>query len=109
MGAEQWVVKVLRDGYRPLVAALQAQATALLDKQAIEVAPTTPSYFYRLFLAPKRGGEWRPVLDRSPLCQFITGLTAPLFHMETAQSFMATMKFGHWSTFGPVDASCMGP
>ncbi len=57
MGAEQWVVKLLRDVYRPFVAALQAQATALLDKQALTVAPPTPGYYYRLFSAPKRGGE----------------------------------------------------
>ncbi len=118
IGAEQWVVNVLRDGYHipfdgdrppltrdppalsykshhPLFAALQAQVTALLDKQAIEVAPPTPGYYCRLFLAPKKGGEWRPVLDLSPLNQFIT---APHFRMETAQSIMAAMRIGHWST-----------
>ena len=59
------------------------------------MAPPTPGYYCRLFLAPKKGGDWRPVLDLSPLNQFIT---APKFCMDTAQSIMAAMRIGHGST-----------
>jgi len=118
IGADPWVVQVLRDGYllpfdgdgpplstdppalsykrhHPLFSDLQVQVTALLEKRAIEVAPATPGFYCRLFLAPKKGGEWRPVLDLSPLNQYIT---APHFRMETAQSIMAAMRIGQWAT-----------
>jgi len=81
--------------HHPLFSELQSQVKALLEKRAIELAPATPGYYCRLFLAPKKGGEWRPVLDLSPLNQYIT---APHFRMETAQSILASMRSGHWST-----------
>jgi hypothetical protein len=118
IGAEHWVFNMLRTGYyipfdgdppalmlhppelsykshHPLFSELQVQVSALLDKRAIERAPTTPGYYCRLFLAPKKGGEWRPVLDLSPLNEYIT---APHFRMETAQSILASMRPGQWST-----------
>ena len=44
------------------------QVQALLQKQAIEVVSGGGSGFYsRLFVTPKRSGEWRPIIDLSHL------------------------------------------
>jgi hypothetical protein len=113
------VVSVLKDGYYlpfdddlpPLTSSppdlcylpshrlfqdLMLQVEKLLDKQAIEEVSSPGAGFYsRLFLAPKKNGEWRPVLDLSPLNLFIT---PPHFKMETAQSIMQALRIGDWAT-----------
>ena len=120
MGADGWVVRVLRCGYTlpfgvdhpPLTTvpsfqdtyrvgserhtALLQQVTALLQKQAIElVSVPGPSFYSRLFVTPKRSGEWRPIIDLSRLNKF---LVVPHFKMETQHSIVAAMKIGAWST-----------
>jgi ribonuclease HI len=73
-----------------------SQVDKLVSKQAVEEVLSPSAGFYsRLFLAPKKNGEWRPVLDLSPLNQFIT---APRFQMETALSIMRSLRLDHWAT-----------
>lgn len=119
IGAEDWVVQVLRGGYYlpfgeelpPLTASppelsygpshalfqeLQDQVQKLLDKRAIEpVLDQSPGFYSRLFLAPKKSGEWRPVIDLSTLNGFII---TPKFKMETVQSIMASIQPNMWCT-----------
>ena len=109
---------MLRDGYRlpftdtvpvtssppllgyapshPLFQELRHQVDVLLEKDAIEpVSLSTPGYYSRLFLAPKKGGEWRPVIDLSSLNKY---LDAPRFRMETAASIIQATVPGMWAT-----------
>ena len=88
-GAEQWVVEVLREGYRipfsspPQLSdtpipfesyspqslkgqALEREVQTMLSKGAIEVAPSGPGFYSRLFVVAKASGGWRPVIDLSP-------------------------------------------
>ena len=85
-GAEDWVVQILREGYRipflpspPLSSvpvhlpsyspssirgqALAAEIAALLEKGAIELAPPTPGYYSQVFVVLKASGSWRPIID----------------------------------------------
>ena len=80
----------------PLFQELCHQVDILLEKRAIEpVALDSPGYYSRLFLAPKKGGEWRPVIDLSSLNKF---LDAPRFRMETAASITHATVPGMWAT-----------
>ena len=118
IGADDWVISVLRDGYRlpftdvvpvtsspphlgylpshPLFQELRHQVDILIEKQAVEpVSLSTPGFYSRLFLAPKKGGEWRPVIDLSALNKF---MDAPHFKMETAASIIRATVPGMWAT-----------
>jgi hypothetical protein len=90
-GADPWVVNVLRLGYNlefnskpplstvPLIDSsvtdptkmnlLQDHLNTLLLKEAIEpvLNPTSPGFYSRLFLVPKKTGSLRPVIDLSAL------------------------------------------
>ena len=68
----------------------------LLDKQAIEEIPrSTPGFYSQIFLAPKKSGNWRPVIDLSALNRF---LCSPHFRMEMSASIMRSLQPGHWAT-----------
>ena len=79
-GADAWVVQVLRYGYRvpfrsrpplshvpiPLPSyspnsirglALSDEVSALVEKEAIEIAPPSPGFYSRLFVTPKVTGH----------------------------------------------------
>ena len=80
----------------PLFQELRQQVDILLEKRAIEpVSLETPGFYSRLFLAPKKGGEWRPVIDLSALNRY---LDAPHFRMETAASIVQATVPGMWAT-----------
>ena len=105
IGADPWVVSVLRDGYRipfrdlppPLTGspvrfptyrpdserarALLTEIDAMITKGVLETVSDPESGFYsRLFLVEKSLGGWRPVIDLSPLNEFVQQTP---FRMET--------------------------
>ena len=116
IGAETWVVTVLRDGYRvpfkdsppplartpvsfptyragsPRAQALRQEVEAMLAKGALEIARDPgPGFYSRLFLVEKATGGWRPVIDLSHLNDFIQ-LTP--FKMETVASVLLSVREG---------------
>lgn len=119
IGAEPWVLSTLRFGYtipflspppqtlvplhrsqylsNPEKCLALAQAVEdMVQKGAIELAPaTTPGYYSRIFLVPKPGGRWRPIIDLSGLNTFID---CPSFKMETPASILRSVKKGQWLT-----------
>lgn len=116
IGAEQWVLSVLRRGYRiPLSAipplsprtlsftsylrdtnrdmALSEEIAALLRKEAVEEAPLSPGYYSRVFVVPKASGGFRPVIDLSHLNQYVK---QSKFRMETPRSVLAVISHNDW-------------
>ena len=115
LGADQWVVSVLRFGYRvpfeeppPLspspisfesysVGSLKQQALSeevrkMVEKGALEpVSQPGPGFYSRIFLVPKATGGWRPVIDVSALNRFVD-LTK--FKMETPASVLESVRPG---------------
>ena len=116
IGAETWVVTVLRDGYRvpfkdsppplartpvsfptyragsPRAQALRQEVEAMLAKGALEIARDPgPGFSSRLFLVEKATGGWRPVIDLSHLNDFVQ-LTP--FKMETVASVLLSVREG---------------
>ena len=116
IGAETWVVTVLRDGYRvpfkdsppplartpvsfptyragsPRAQALRQEVEAMLAKGALEIARDPgPGFYSRLFLVEKVTGGWRPVIDLSHLNDFVQ-LTP--FKMETVASVLLSVREG---------------
>ena len=121
IGAESWVVTVLRDGYcvpftdshpplsrtpvsfptylagSPWAQALRQEVEGMLAKGALEIARDPGLGFYsRLFLVEKASGGWRPVIDLSHLNEFIH-LTR--FKMETVASALLSVREGGFSSF----------
>ena len=68
-----------------------------LQKGAVEVIHTPESlgFYSHLFLVPKPGNRWRPVIDLSSLNKF---LAIPKFKMETPESIRASLRKGEWVT-----------
>ena len=116
VGAETWVVTVLRDGYRvpfmdsppplsrtlvsfpryragsPRAQALRQEVEGILAKGALEIARDPgPGFYSRLFLVEKATGGWRPVIDLSHLNDFVQ-LTP--FKMETVASVLLSVREG---------------
>ena len=116
IGAETWVMTVLRDGYRvpftdsppplartpvsfptyragsPRAQALRQEVEAMLAKGALEIARDPgPGFYNRLFLVEKATGGWRPVIDLSHLNDFVQ-LTS--FKMETVASVLLSVREG---------------
>ena len=71
-------------------AALRAEVQALLLKRAVEEVtdPASPGFYSHLFVVPKPGGRWRPVIDLSALNRLIA---APAFRMETPRALRASV------------------
>ena len=116
VGAETWVVTVLRDGYRvpfkdsppplsrtlvsfptcrsgsPRAQALRQEFEAMLAKGALEIVRDPgPGFYSRLFLVEKASGGWRPVIELSHLNDFVQ-LTS--FKMETVASVLLSVREG---------------
>jgi len=119
IGADKWVIKTLQEGYRipfsslpPLTITPKSRAQyahdkvrreslnqAVLDmveKGAIEaVQSPDPGFYSRIFLVPKPGNRWRPVIDLSALNAHIP---CPSFKMETPVSVLRAVRKGQWLT-----------
>ena len=59
--------------------------SALVEKEAIEIAPPSPGFYSRLFVTPKVTWGWRPVIDLSRLNGWVE---LSSFRMETALSVL---------------------
>ncbi|MES9884339.1 MAG: reverse transcriptase domain-containing protein [Sedimenticola sp.] len=68
----------------------------LLEKRAVEEVRdhSSPGYYSRLFLVPKKNGKYRPVIDLSPLNR---GIQLEHFKMETQRSVRDIILNGTWS------------
>jgi hypothetical protein len=55
---------------------------------------SSPGFYGRLFVVPKRTGGWRPVLDLSPLNAFLRKVR---FRMETPASLRLALRPGDWA------------
>ena len=64
----------------------------MISKGALErVADQDPGFYSRLFLVEKGSGGWRPVIDLSPLKEFVRQTP---FRMETASSVLLSVRKG---------------
>ena len=76
---------------------LQEAVQKLVEKGAVEIVddPSTPGFYSRLFLVPKKDGGLRPVIDLKALNLH---LRKESFKMETPASIAAAMRPGEWTT-----------
>jgi hypothetical protein len=118
-GAHPMVVGMLRWGYRiplretpmlttePKVSseysssimdeALNQAVRTLLEKGAIEEVPLqkkSRGFYNRLFLRPKPGGKWRPILDLKPLNPYVEEVKET---QETLNQIRASLRKGQWA------------
>ena len=116
--SDQWILEIVREGYKlPFVtpprlsleplethvprdrsqeALLREEIQALLDKQAIEEIDvrTDPLGFYsHYFLASKKTGGFRPILNLRGLNQHIR---CDKFRMDTLQTILQALAPGDW-------------
>ena len=77
--------------------ALSTAIQDLLFKGAIDIVqkPDSLGFYSRLFLVPKPGNCWRPVIDLSCLNKF---LAISKFKMETPESIRASLRKNEWVT-----------
>ncbi len=77
-------------------AALRAEVRALIEKAAVEEVPLplSPGFSSIIFLVPKPGNRWRPVIDLSALNKFIE---PPHFVMETSTKVRRSILPGDWA------------
>ena len=78
-------------------AALDGEVVALQEKGAVErvCLSSSPGYYGRLFVVPKRTGGWRPVLDLSPLNVHLRKIR---FRMETPASLRTAIRPSDWAS-----------
>lgn len=110
---DSWVLSIVRDGYKipfgefppttslprflmPQHSALHEVLVMLLEKGAVErvFVPSSPGFYSRLFLVPKKDGSWRPVIDLSSLNRFIV---LDHFQMENTRSIRSSVKLQDWA------------
>ena len=121
IGAEFWVLFVLRDGYHipfldsppplaptsisfptyrsgsPGLLLLSHEIEKMLAKDALEIVLNQgPSFYSRLFLVEKATGGWHPVIDLSHLNGFVQ---QTLFKMETVASGATLRPRGRFPSF----------
>ena len=109
---DPWVLQIVKEGYvipfdhkPPLSHVPMALASGhpaipeaiqvLLEKRAVErvLDTSSPGFYSRLFLVPKKNGSFRPVIDLSRLNQFLDN---PSFKMETPAFIKASIRPSHW-------------
>ena len=120
-GLDVWTVQTLREGYKipfmsvppltrsPLVMgsyskgsdrflALDTLINEMLVKEAtvvIQDPGSTMGFYSRMFVVPKSTGGWRPIIDLSPLNQFVR---KSHFKMETPRSIRDSLRRDDWLT-----------
>ena len=68
----------------------------MLQKSATEIVTDNSKGFYsRMFVVPKQGGKWRPIIDLSPLNKYIPKCP---FKMETPASIRLALREKDWLT-----------
>ena len=77
--------------------ALSTAIQDLIRKGAIDIVqkPDSLGFYSHLFLVPKPGNRWRPVIDLSCLNKF---LAISKFKMETPESIRASLRKNEWVT-----------
>ena len=113
---DKWVLDVIERGYRmefleitrfggivkspiPLDKVsrdlLLGEVTDMLAKSAIRRVPFNPrsGFYSRIFLAPKKNGKWRPVINLKPLNQF---LKKQHFKMSTIADVIQEVERDDW-------------
>ena len=114
-----WVLQIIRDGYKlefsepppakgsrrptPLpadptqAALLRKELQSLITKEAVVGVKELPADFFMatFFLAPKKGGKWRPIINLKPLNRFIKPTH---FRMETIRYILPLLRRGEWAT-----------
>jgi hypothetical protein len=75
---------------------LLAEVSALLIKQAISPVypPFGDGFWSTFFLAPKKTGDWRPILNLKPLNKYVKPLK---FRMDTLASVMRCPIKDKWA------------
>ena len=68
----------------------------MLEKGALEEVrdQNSPGFYSLLFVVPKKGGKWRPIIDLSVLNTFLVKKT---FKMETVRSICSLLHKGAWT------------
>jgi ribonuclease HI len=68
----------------------------MLQKSATEIVKDKSKGFYsRMFVVPKQGGKWRPIIDLSPLNVYIPKCP---FKMETPATIRLALREKDWMT-----------
>ena len=113
--SDKWVLEVIRLGYKlnfhhppPLTRTplwfsvspvkshfLQQAIDDMLHRGAIAVVrrPSSPGFYSRIFLVPKKNGKMRPVFDLSALNVFLCVLK---FRMLTTRQLTLILSKGDW-------------
>ena len=69
---------------------LLTEIDTMMEKGVLEIVPDPgPGFYSRLFLVEKASGGWRPVIDLSPLNEFIQQTP---FRMETPSSVLLAVR-----------------
>ena len=75
---------------------LRREITSLLEKRAIEelcLTSLSPGFYSRIFLVPKKDGDWRPVFDLKSLNHFVR---KEKFKMTTPRVVTNALHHGDW-------------
>ena len=67
----------------------------LLKHLFVEVTDGSPGFYSRIFTVPENSGDYRPVIDLSPLNRTLQRIR---FKMDTANSFRLSIQPGNWAT-----------
>ena len=75
---------------------MRSHVAGMLQKGAIQlIQDNSPGFYSRIFMVPKQGGKWRPVIDLSALNKFVNKST---FKMETPERIRESFRKDEWVT-----------